>query len=181
MAKTEKRERLLELIREFALTRGDFTLASGKKSSYYINVKKVILKPEGAYLSAKLMLDMIPAGVQAVGGVPLGAVPIVSSMVALSFNEKRSLDGFLIRKESKGYGTDKLIEGEVSNNMKVVIVEDVVTTAGSVLKAIENVRKYGLDVSKVILLVDRNEGGADLLRKNGLDFEAVFEIDEILG
>ena len=174
------RERLLEIIKKDALLRGDFTLASGRKSTYYINAKKIILKPEGAFLSARVMLGMLPQGTQAVGGVPLGAVPIVSSMVALSFQEGNAVDGFLIRKESKGYGTSKLIEGDVSDGMHVVIVEDVVTTAGSVVKAIETIREQGLNILKIIALIDRHEGGKERLNSLGLDFEAVFSIDEIL-
>jgi orotate phosphoribosyltransferase len=175
------RKRLLEIIKKDALMRGDFTLASGKKSTYYINAKKVILKPEGALLSAKIMLALLPQETQAIGGVPLGAVPIVSSMVSLSYLEKKPVEGFLIRKQSKGYGTSKLIEGDVSRGMKVVLVEDVVTTGGSVLKAIDTAREHGLEVLKTISLIDRKEGGAELLQKSGIDFESVFEIDEILG
>ena len=180
MTQKSEREQLLDIIRRDALLRGDFTLASGKKSTYYINAKKVILKSEGAYLSAKVLLDMLPVETQAIGGVPLGAVPLVSSMVALSFLEKKPLDGFLIRKESKGYGTEKLIEGDLEKGCRVVLIEDVVTTGGSVLKAIETMKQHGFNVLKVLSLIDRLEGGCELLTSNGVDFSSAFRIDEIL-
>ena len=177
---SDTKKKLLEIIKRDALTKGDFTLASGKKSSYYIDMKKAILKPEGAYLSARAVLEMLPEDISAVGGVPLGAVPVVSAMVALSFVEKRQVDGFLIRKQAKGYGTNKCIEGEVTVGSKVALIEDVVTTGGSVVSAAEKIREYGLEVVKIIALVDREEGGAELIRSSGFDFDPVFSIHEIL-
>ena len=128
----DKRERLKEILLEKAIKFGDFTLASGQKSTYYINGKMATLDSEGLNLTAEIFLDMID-GIEcdAVGGPTLGADPIIGAVVALAHNRGRKLSGLIVRKETKDHGTQKLIEGPVAEGMKVVVVEDVTTTGGS--------------------------------------------------
>ncbi len=140
------KQRLLHLVRERAYRDGlDITLASGKKSTFYINGKKVSLHPEGLWLIARLMLDALQRfpGITAVGGLTLGADPIASAVAALSHETGQNFSAFLVRKEAKGHGTGSRIEGDLEKGQRVAIVEDTVTTGGSAMKAIEAVREVG--------------------------------------
>lgn len=164
---TEK-ERLGELLREHSLMFGDFTLRSGKKSRYYFDSKRTTLLPEGAYLTAREMLRTIRAhGVQAdaIGGMTLGADPIVCPVAALSHIEGPPLRAFIVRKEAKEHGTGRQIEGILEPGSRVIVVDDVVTTAGATLRAIEAVEAGGYDITAVLCLVDREEGGTEKLSR----------------
>ncbi len=175
------REKLLSLIKEKALLRGEFTLASGKKSNYYINVKKIILDSEGCFLSGKIILDMLGADIIAVGGVPVGAIPLVASVLLNGYMNKRQLKGFIVRKDKKDYGTGRQIEGDIFEGENAVLLEDVVTTGGSLLKALKISRENGINIKKVISVVDRSEGEAlKLFQKEGIVFKSIFNIKEIL-
>lgn len=161
-----ERERLRELLREHSLMIGDFTLASGRKSRYYFDSKRTTLLPEGAFLAAREFLRAIREhGIQAdaIGGLTLGADPIVCPIAALSHTEGPPLRAFIVRKASKEHGTGRRIEGNLAKGSRVVIVDDVVTTAGSTLQAIEAARDAELDVVAVMCLVDREEGGTERL------------------
>lgn len=163
---TAERERLKVLLKERSLKIGDFVLASGKRSKYYFDSKLTTLTSEGAHVTARCFLDVVRANgiqAQAIGGMTLGADPIVSAVAALSHTEGPALDAFIVRKEEKGHGTMKWIEGPVQAGMKVIIVDDVVTTGGSTLKAIEKAQEFGLEVVAVIALLDREEGGTETL------------------
>jgi len=160
------RERLKELLKKHSLMFGDFTLASGRKSKYYFDSKKTTLLPEGAYLAAREILRTLREhGIRAdaIGGLTLGADPIVCPVAALSFLEGPPMRAFIVRKETKEHGTGRRIEGDVAAGSKVVIVDDVVTTAGSTLKAIDAALEAGLTVVAVVCLVDREEGGTEKL------------------
>ncbi|HOW58682.1 MAG TPA: orotate phosphoribosyltransferase [Candidatus Omnitrophota bacterium] len=161
------KEKLLKLIQEKAVVRGERTLASGKVSNYYIDGKQVTLSAQGLFLTAKLILHMIQAiGVDAIGGPSLGADPIAAAVSLLSSQSGKPIKAFIVRKEAKDHGMQKMIEGPaLEAGDKVVMVEDVITTGGSVLKAIQEVEKLGAKVVKVICLVDRNEGAAEVLAK----------------
>jgi orotate phosphoribosyltransferase len=155
------KEALVSLVRHRALKFGDFTLASGKKASYYLDGKQVTLDPVGSRLIAEGILDMLdvddmPA---AIGGMSIGADPITASVVTMSAVRDTPLCGFMVRKQSKGHGTNQYIEGPVKPGDRVVIVEDVVTTGGSSLEAIKRVEDFGMQVEKVITIIDRMEGG----------------------
>jgi orotate phosphoribosyltransferase len=159
---------------------GDFTLASGKKSSFYFDSKKTTLLAEGAYLVAAEILALIAErGIRAdaIGGMTLGADPIVCPVAALSHLEGEPLRAFIVRKESKGHGTGRQIEGLLEENSRVIVVDDVVTTAGSTLKAIEAVEAAGHQVAAVICLVDREEGGTEQLSR--WPFHPLFRKDDI--
>jgi orotate phosphoribosyltransferase len=175
-----EKEKLVSLIREKSLKFGDFTLASGKKASYYLDGKQVTLDAEGARLIGEGILALLEEGEpwpDAVGGMSIGADPITAAVITMSAVEgKRPLRGFMVRKESKGHGTDQYIEGPVSEGDRVVIVEDVVTTGGSSLKAIERVEAAGMKVEQVIAIIDRMEGGREAFEKKGYSLASLLTI-----
>jgi orotate phosphoribosyltransferase len=162
------RDKLRELLREHSLMFGDFTLASGRKSSFYFDSKKTTLLAEGAYLTAVEVLGILARnGIEAdaIGGLTLGADPIVCPVAALSHLAGRPIRAFIVRKESKEHGTGRRIEGRLEPGSRVVVVDDVVTTAGSTLQAIEAVEREGHRVVAVICIVDREEGGTEKLSR----------------
>jgi orotate phosphoribosyltransferase len=177
---TSVRQQLLDLFCNFAYKEGDFVLSSGQRSTYYINCKPVTLDPNGALAVGRLLLNKLPMDTQAVAGLTLGADPIVSAVSVVSAYENRPLPALIIRKEAKGHGTMAYIEGPtLVPGAKVVVLEDVVTTGQSALKAVERLRGAGYSVEQVIALVDRQQGGAELYQSVGLKFEAVFSIGDI--
>ncbi|MFY9342506.1 MAG: orotate phosphoribosyltransferase [Planctomycetota bacterium] len=160
--------RLLQLVRERAYKDGiDIVLASGKRSTFYINGKKVSLHPEGLWLIAKLLLDKLKKypGITAVGGLTIGADPLASAVAALSFETGQNYKAFLVRKEAKGHGTGSLIEGDLDKGEKVAILEDTVTTGGSAKKAIDAVLAAGAVPVVVMAIADREDPDADAFRK----------------
>jgi orotate phosphoribosyltransferase len=177
----ECRSRLLELLKERAVVLGKVKLSSGKESDYYLDERIVTLSPEGAYLTAKIILDMLKdVEIDAAGGPTIAADPIVGAIAAVSYAEGRPLAGFMVRKEPKDHGMGKQVEGPVKKGFKVAIIDGTMTTGGSVLKAIEAVEKIGCQVARVILLIDRLEGGRDKIQREGYDFVAVFTRDDLL-
>lgn len=177
---TNERERLRDLLKTHSLMFGDFTLASGKKSTFYFDSKKTTLLAEGAFLTARAVLDLVRReGIRAdaIGGLTLGADPIVCPVAALSHAEGPALRAFIVRKEAKDHGTGRRIEGNLEPGSRVIIVDDVVTTAGSTLKAIEAAEEAGHTVVAVICIVDREEGGAEKLAK--YPFHPLFRKSEI--
>jgi len=177
---SDKKAKLKEKLFEKAIKFGDFTLASGQKSTYYINGKMATLDSEGLNLISEVMLDMIEGlECDAVGGPTLGADPMIGGMIALAHNRGRKLTGFIVRKEAKGHGTQKLIEGPLESGMKTVIIEDVATTGGSANKAIEAVKAFGCEVVKVFVIVDREQGATEFFEKINMPFEAIFTKTEL--
>ncbi len=175
------RDELLELLKTKSLQKGDFTLASGQKSTYYINGKLSTLDARGAYLTARIFLAMLADDVpDAVGGLTLGADPIVGAMLSMAGMEDLALKGFIVRKAAKGHGTQSLIEGPLAEGDRAVVIEDVVTTGGSSLQAIEAVRAMGCRVDRVLVAVDRQQGGKENLREAGCRLESIFDIGELL-
>lgn len=150
--------------------------------SYYINGKEVTLHPQGALAIGRLVLCLVPQDTEAVAGLTLGADPIVTAVSVVSAYENRPIPALIIRKEAKGHGTRAYIEGpSLRSDAKVVVLEDVVTTGQSAMKAVERLRAAGYTVDEVISLVDRQQGGAEFYQSVGLKFEAVFAIEEIRG
>jgi orotate phosphoribosyltransferase len=172
------KQALMALIREKALKFGEFTLASGKKATYYLDGKQVTLDPAGARLVAEGMLDLLAAGPMpaAVGGMSIGADPITAAVVTMSAVRGTPVLGFMVRKESKGHGTNQYIEGPVRPGLSAVIVEDVVTTGGSSLKAIERVEAFGMKVVGVLAIIDRMEGGAQAFAERGYPLSSLLTI-----
>ncbi|MCK5654566.1 MAG: orotate phosphoribosyltransferase [Dehalococcoidia bacterium] len=175
----EQRKRFLELVKELALLRGDFTLASGAQSSYFFDLKMVTLSPEGAYLTGKLVFEILrESGVDAVGGLTLGSDPIVTAVAIVSHLEGKPIPALIVRGELKEHGTQKAIEGNLpTKGSKVAIVEDVITKGGATLKAIEAVEAAGCRVVKVVALLDRHQGGSDELKRRGYNFTAILHAD----
>jgi orotate phosphoribosyltransferase len=171
------RQALQALIREKALKFGDFTLASGQKSSYYLDGKQVTLDAAGARQVAEGILDLFDDDwPDAGGGMSIGADPIVGAVVALAGVRGRPLKGFMVRKEAKGHGTKKFIEGPVQPGDTAAIVEDVVTTGGSSLTAIERAEEFGLKVTRVLAIIDRLQGGEAAFRERGHELKSLFTV-----
>ena len=175
---TESARRLREIATEVgAFLTGEFTLTSGKKSNYYIDGKRITLSPEGAYWVGKAIFDELAGiDVDAVGGVATGAYPMVAAVAVISYLEGKPLPVFMVREVAKEHGTMRKIEGHLKEGSRVAILEDVLTTGGSVIKAIEAVAAISCKVVRVIALVDRSEGGCDRLKKEGYDFTAILNI-----
>jgi orotate phosphoribosyltransferase len=171
---------LLDLFCEVAYREGDFTLSSGQRSSYYINGKQVTLHPQGGLAMGRVLLDLVPTEAQAVAGLTLGADPMVTAVSVVAAYEGRSLTALIVRKEAKGHGTQAYIEGPtLPPGSSVVVLEDVVTTGQSALKAVDRLRQAGYTVNQIIALVDRQQGGAELYQQQGLQFQSVFSIQDI--
>ena len=174
------RQNLLSLLTKFAYQKGDFTLSSGAKSSYYINCKQVTLRADGALIIGRLLLSLLPEDTQAVAGLTLGADPIVASVSVVSAYENRPIPALIIRKEPKGHGTKAYIEGPaLETGAKVVVLEDVVTTGGSAMLAVERLQAAGYQVERIISIVDRQQGGAELYQSQGLQFQSLFSIQDL--
>jgi len=163
---------LIELAkRTGAIKFGEFTLVSGAKSNRYFDGKLLTLHPEGACRVGEAICDILEgSGVQAVGGLILGAIPIATAVAVISHGRGKPIPAFLVREAPKEHGTKKQVEGHLEPGMRVAIVEDVVTRGGSVFKAIEAVENIGCKVVKVVAIVDRHEGGSDKLVADGYDF-----------
>ncbi len=174
------REALIDLLREKSLKFGDFTLASGKKASYYLDGKQVTLDAAGAHLIGEGILELLQDNMPvAVGGMSIGADPLVASVLTIAGGRQLPLKGFLVRKESKGHGTNRYIEGPVAPGDSATIVEDVVTTGGSSLLAIERAEEFGLRVERVITVVDRMEGGREAFTERGYRFDSLFTVEDL--
>lgn len=176
------RKRLLEILRRQSVRTGEFTLASGKKSDFYVDGKMTTLHPEGLYLTGRLIFEQLRGrGFGAQGGLTLGADPMAAAIAAVSWLEGEPLPAFIVRKASKGHGTTKQVEGLLpTDGTPVAVIEDVTTTGGSALKAVQAVREAGATADMVITLVDREEGGAQNLSEHGVALEAIFTRSEIL-
>ncbi|MEH2262805.1 orotate phosphoribosyltransferase [Nostoc sp.] len=177
---TTLRHKLLDLFSQRAYQEGDFVLASGLRSSYYVNKMQVTLHPQGALAVGRLLFPLLPVDTQAVAGLTMGADPMVTAVSIVSVYENRPIPALIIRKEAKGYGTRAYIEGPtLPEGAKVVVLEDVVTTGQSALKAVERLKDAGYTVNQIISLVDRQQGGGELYQSAGLKFETLFSIQEV--
>ncbi|HIA18486.1 MAG TPA: orotate phosphoribosyltransferase [Planctomycetes bacterium] len=172
------REALIELMREKkALEFGNFTLASGKQASFYLDCRKITLDSKGVNLVAAGMLDKLGDDLpDAVGGMAIGADPITAAVIMLSGQQNRPLKGFIVRKEAKAHGKGQAVEGPVQPGERVVILEDVVTTGGSSLQAIEQAEAFGLQVEGIIAIIDRLEGGAQAFQQRGYQLESLLTV-----
>ncbi len=173
------KEQLRELILKNALKFGDFTLASGKKATFYLDCRQITLDSVSAKLVGEGMLDILKSGPvlpQAVGGMAIGADPITAAVITVAAYENVPLKGFMVRKESKSHGTQKFVEGPIASGDHVVILEDVVTTGGSSLLAIERVEAVGAVVDGVIAIIDRLEGGREAFETKGYKLRTLFTV-----
>ncbi len=181
----DNRQRLKEILLEKSYRKGEFTLTSGKKSDFYVDVKQTSLSAEGAFLCGKLILDLMLKAdepIEAVGGMTLGADPLVTAVSVVSFLDGHPVPAFIVRKEAKGHGTGNYIEGlsNMSPGCRVTLLEDVVTTGGTLVKVIERVEAQGFTVGQVITVVERQEGGVEVLAKAGYKLESIFTREQLL-
>jgi orotate phosphoribosyltransferase len=180
----DTKKRLAEMIIEKSFKYRDhppFTLASGKSSNYYFNCKPTTLDPEGMNLIGEIIFDMLAdTDVTAAGGLTLGADPIANALAVISYQKGKPIRSFIVRKDVKGHGTKSAIEGNVKPGEKVVIIDDVITTGGSTITAIERVREAGLMIDRVIALIDREEGGRENILAHVDRVDAVLTRTEIM-
>ena len=173
----EFRDELLELLKKDAYRKGEFTLSSGKTSEHYVNCKPVILNGRGLTLTSLMMLKEIPTRV--VAGLTLGADPLVSGVAVCAALDGRMIDALIVRKEPKGHGTESQIEGPLPpKETKVTVLEDVVTTGGSSIKAVNVLRDAGYTVECVVTIIDRQEGGEDAMKEAGLQLKSLFTLED---
>jgi orotate phosphoribosyltransferase len=185
LSKSASRARLAEIIRKRSFGRGEITLASGRKSDFYFNLKPTMLDPEGAALLAELSYEALKDdNLDYVGGLEMGAVPLAGAIAQLSFMRGNPIQAFFVRKKPKEHGAKLSIEGlmpgETLTGKRVVIVEDVTTTGGSAMKAVESVRETGAEVVLVLTMVDREEGATDTFGAAGLPFRSLYKASEFL-
>jgi orotate phosphoribosyltransferase len=180
---SKEKDRLLEIIKQksLLLEGGPFKLASGAMSDYYLDMKPTTFNPEGLTLIAEIICDLLKddLDVDSIGGLELGAVPVITAVCQRSWLG-RPINGFVVRKEKKGHGTDKKIDGNFKPNTTVVLFDDVTTRGGSVMDAVKAVREKGATVKKIITIVDRLEGAAQNLRKEGIDLVPIFTTRDLL-
>ncbi len=180
------RRRLLHMLRELSFERRSVTLASGRPSDFYIDCRRTALTAEGHFLIGRLLWSEIRKNApeaRAVGGMTLGADPLSSSVSLTSYLAGQPLTAFIVRKEPKGYGTGQWIEGRalLVRGDKVAIVDDVVTSGGSTLKALEHVKEEGLDPIACFALVDRGEGGREAIEARGVKLHALYSRADFMG
>ncbi len=178
------RERLGKIILERSFKYSDnppFTLASGRQSNFYFNCKPTTLDPEGMNLIGEVVFDMLrDAPVTAAGGLTLGADPIANALALISFQKGKPIKSFIVRKDIKDHGTKSAVEGNVVPGERVVIIDDVITTGGSTITAIEQAQRAGLVVDRVITLIDREEGGRENILQHTDFVSSVFTRTEIM-
>jgi orotate phosphoribosyltransferase len=180
------RARLAEIIRTRSFGRGEITLASGRKSDFYFNLKPTMLDPEGAALLAELSLDALKDdNIDYIGGLEMGAVPLAGAIAQLSWMKGKPIAAFFVRKKPKEHGARLAVEGLTKNETlqgkRIVIVEDVTTTGGSAIKAVDAVRDAGGVVVLVFTMVDRNEGAAEAFAEAKIPFRSLYKAGEFLG
>jgi orotate phosphoribosyltransferase len=182
---SEERGRLIELLRERSFERKRVTLASGKESDFFIDCKQTVLTAEGHALVGSLMFDALERfpGCEAVAGVELGGCPLASAVSLVSFQRGRPLAALYVRKDVKDHGSKKLVEGDkaLRPGLPVVVLEDVITTGGSTIKAVEKLRAVGANVLGVVAIVDRLEGGAEALESAGITMQSLATRRDFMG
>ncbi|MEO6945503.1 MAG: orotate phosphoribosyltransferase [Nitrobacter sp.] len=185
MPKSASRARLAEIIRTRSFGRGDITLASGRKSDFYFNLKPTMLDPEGAALLAELSFEALKDDrLDYIGGLEMGAVPLAGAIAQLSWLKNQPIAAFFVRKKPKEHGArlavEGLAKGESLKGKRIVIVEDVTTTGGSAIKAVDSVREAGGEIVLVFTMVDREEGAAETFAQAGVPFRALYKASEFL-
>ena len=179
-AHTKDCDVLLDRLAREAYRHGRFTLASGRSSDHYVNCKPVALSGSGLALLSPAMLELVETDAAAVGGLTLGADPLVSGVAMAAAQQGRDLNALIVRKQAKGHGTGAWLEGPLPMaGARVTVLEDVVTTGGSSIKAVNQLRDAGYSVRRVVTIVDREEGGKDAMDAAGLELVALFRLSEV--
>jgi len=176
------KNRLRSLLLEKSVVRGrEFKLASGKTSDFYVDARVTTLDAEGATLCGRIFFEMLSAfQVDAVGGYSIGADPIVSAIAVISYQEKKPLPAFIIRKEEKSHGTRKMIEGNFRSGMRVALFDDVITSGGSIINGARQVEAEGGQVEVIMAVLDREEGGREAIESHGYRFLSIFTKKDLL-
>ena len=177
------KEELLELLKKYAYKKGDFKLSSGKSSEHYVNCKPVVLTPRGLTLASVMLLSHVEEDAVAVGGLTLGADPLVSGVTVVCGLDKINLSGLIVRKKAKGHGTGAWIEGpELPKGSLVTVLEDVITTGGSSIEAVKRIRDAGYKVNRVVSIIDRQENGeADTAMKwQDLELISLYKLEDLI-
>ncbi|OGF12813.1 MAG: orotate phosphoribosyltransferase [Candidatus Eisenbacteria bacterium RBG_16_71_46] len=177
----DERDRLRQMLLDRSMRFGEFVLSSGATSNYYIDVRKTSLHPEGLRLISRMFYEMIQGdNVTAVGGLTLGADPLVAGLMLYSAEQGRPLEGFLVRRTTKGHGTRGQVEGNLAGHKRVVILDDVITSGESSLIAAEAAKSYKAEVVRVLAVVDREQGASQIFQQRALTFTPLFSIGELL-
>lgn len=180
----EIKRKLAKILMEKSYREGEFTLASGKKSDYYFDCRVSALSAEGSWLIGTLFNNMLSKypNIKGIGGMTLGADPLITAITVISHEQNRPLHGLIVRKEAKGHGTGQFVEGlgNFNKNDEVAMVEDVVTTGASLLKACKHVQEAGLKIKTLCTILDREEGGKENIEKAGFELQALFTRKELL-
>ena len=176
-----QKRQLLQLLKEKALKKGEFILSSGKKSNYYLDGRIITLTPEGAYLVASIILELIKdKNIDAIGGPALGADPISGAVAVLSHIKKIPIKTFIVRKAAKMHGAGRQIEGpELKSKDRVILVDDVATTGGALLEAVSALKEKGVEIEGAIVIVDRDQGAKQSLAKEGIRLSAIFNLEDL--
>lgn len=177
---TYDRTHLIELIKKHALKFGEFTLASGKTANFYLDCRRLTLSGEGANCVAQGMIELMQDDwPEAVGGMAIGADPITAAVVTIAWQQGREVTGFIVRKEAKQHGTGNQVEGPCQSGQRAIILEDVVTTGGSSVRAIKYAREFGLKVDKVIAIIDREAGAREAFEEIGVELQSLTTLSEL--
>jgi orotate phosphoribosyltransferase len=175
------RERLRRMLLERSMRFGEFVLSSGITSNDYIDVRKTSLHPQGLQWISRMFWELLePEGITAVGGLTMGADPLVAGLILHSHQAGRPLDGFLVRRSPKEHGTLGQVEGNLAGHKRVAVLDDLVTSGESALAAVEAVESYRAKVVRILTVVDRNQGAAQIFQQRGYPFTALFTVNDLL-
>ena len=175
------RDHLRRMLLERSMRFGEFVLSSGVTSNYYIDVRKTSLHPQGLQWISRLFWELLePEGITAIGGLTMGADPLVAGLMLHSVQAGRPLDGFLVRRNAKDHGTRGQVEGNLAGHKRVAILDDVITSGESALIAAEAAESYRAQVVRIVTVVDRNQGAAQVFQQRGYPFTPLFTVNDLL-
>jgi len=175
------RDHLRRMLLERSMRFGEFVLSSGVTSNYYIDVRKTSLHPQGLQWISRLFWELLePEGITAVGGLTMGADPLVAGLMLHSVQAGRPLDGFLVRRSAKDHGTRGQVEGNLAGHKRVAILDDVITSGESALVAAEAAESYKAQVVRIVTVMDRNQGAAQIFQQRGYPFTPLFTVNDLL-
>ena len=178
--KPDQRAELLSLLARESYIERELTLASGRSSNYYVDAKRTLFIPRGAYLAGELMLELVTAeGIEQIGGMAAGAIPITDAIIAAAYRHRADLTGFFVRREAKAHGTQQRIEGAFAKERLTAVIDDTITTGGSILEAVAALREAGARVVAAFALVDRDEGAREAFARQKLRYRWLFTAEEV--